>query len=101
MSGWLGGWFGGGNAAKKSQASKEAILGLRTQLDMLQKREAHTEKQILEQENIARKHVSTNKTSTLISRSPTSFFTWTNIFSLQELHRREIEFTSEYGPLVH
>ncbi|KAI5795237.1 Snf7-domain-containing protein [Geopyxis carbonaria] len=62
MSGWLGGWFGGGSASKKSQASKEAILGLRTQLDMLQKREAHTEKQIIEQENIARKHVQTNKT---------------------------------------
>ena len=62
MSSWLGGWFGGGASnAKKSQASKEAILGLRRQLDMLRKREAHVEKQIADEDATARKHINTNK----------------------------------------
>jgi len=55
-------WFGGGGSAKKGQQSKEAILKLRQQLDMLRKREEYTEKQILEQDAIARKNVTTNKT---------------------------------------
>jgi charged multivesicular body protein 4 len=60
MSSWLGGWFGGG-AAKKSQASKEAIIGLRRQLDMLRKREAHVEKQIADEDANARRYINTNK----------------------------------------
>lgn len=40
---------------------KEAILNLRRQLDMLQKRERHLESQISEQEAIARKNVNTDK----------------------------------------
>jgi len=55
-------WFGGGVAANKSQQSKEAILKLRQQLDMLRKREEYTEKQMFEQDAIARKNVTTNKT---------------------------------------
>ncbi|KAG9250477.1 Snf7-domain-containing protein [Emericellopsis atlantica] len=57
------GWFGGGGAAQKRKDSpKNAILGLRSQLDMLQKREKYLQSQIDEQENIARKNVNTNKT---------------------------------------
>ncbi|KAL7908956.1 Snf7 domain-containing protein [Trichoderma velutinum] len=57
------GWFGGGAAAqKKKDSAKNAILGLRAQLDMLQKRERHIQHQIEEQEDIARKNVNTNKT---------------------------------------
>ncbi|KAI9735839.1 MAG: ESCRT-III subunit protein snf7 [Cirrosporium novae-zelandiae] len=60
MSSWGMGWFGGG-AQKRKNAPKDAILGLRQQLDMLQKREKHLENQINEQDAIARKNVSTNK----------------------------------------
>ncbi|KAH0492333.1 hypothetical protein TgHK011_007291 [Trichoderma gracile] len=57
------GWFGGGAAAqKKKDSAKNAILGLRSQLDMLQKRERHIQNQIEEQEAVARKNVNTNKT---------------------------------------
>ncbi|KAF3394517.1 Vacuolar-sorting protein snf7 [Penicillium rolfsii] len=54
-------WFGGAAAQKRKDAPKEAILGLRRQLDMLQKREKHLENQIAEQDAAARKHVATNK----------------------------------------
>lgn len=54
-------WFGGGPAQKRKDSPKNAILGLRSQLDMLQKREKHLQSQIDEQEATARKHVSTNK----------------------------------------
>jgi hypothetical protein len=60
MSG-IWGWFGGGSAASKKDAPKNAILGLRSQLDMLQKRERHLQSQMDEQDQIARKNVSTNK----------------------------------------
>ncbi|PQE04528.1 vacuolar-sorting snf7 protein [Rutstroemia sp. NJR-2017a BVV2] len=50
-----------GNAQKKKDSPKNAILALRAQLEMLQKREQHTQRQIDEQEAIARKNVSTNK----------------------------------------
>ncbi|KAI1821511.1 vacuolar-sorting protein SNF7 [Xylaria intraflava] len=61
MSG-VWGWFGGG-AAKKKDTPKNAILGLRTQLEMLQKRERHLMNQMDEQDAIARKNVNTNKTA--------------------------------------
>jgi cell division protein FtsB len=65
MSGWgIGGWFGGGAAARK-EAPKKAILALRAQLEMLSKREKHLENQINEQDGIARKHISTNKNGKL------------------------------------
>lgn len=59
MSGWGLGWFGGG--AAKKDAPKKAILGLRSQLEMLNKREKHLENQMNEQDALARKHISTNK----------------------------------------
>ncbi|KAH7149403.1 Snf7-domain-containing protein [Dactylonectria estremocensis] len=55
------GWFGGAAAQKKKDSPKNAILGLRSQLDMLQKREKHLQNQIDEQDAVARKNVSTNK----------------------------------------
>lgn len=61
MSG-LWGWFGGGAAQKRKDAPKNVILDLRTNLEMLQKREAHLFRQIEEQEQIARKNVTTNTT---------------------------------------
>ncbi|KAB8071352.1 Snf7-domain-containing protein [Aspergillus leporis] len=54
-------WFGGAAAQKRKDAPKDAILKLREQLDMLQKREKHLENQIAEQEAVAKKHVATNK----------------------------------------
>ncbi|AEO56073.1 hypothetical protein MYCTH_66289 [Thermothelomyces thermophilus ATCC 42464] len=62
MSG-IWGWFGGGAAQKRKDTPKNVILDLRTQLEMLQKREAHLTRQIEEQEQIARKNVNTNKTA--------------------------------------
>lgn len=56
------GWFGGAAAQKRKDAPKNAILSLRGQLDMLQKRERHLESQMAEQEAIARKNISANKT---------------------------------------
>ncbi|KAM4057596.1 snf7 domain-containing protein [Hirsutella rhossiliensis] len=53
-------WFGGG-AAQRKDTPKDAILGLRSHLDMLQKREKHLQNQIDEQQNIARKNANTNK----------------------------------------
>ena len=59
MSGWGMGWFGGGQA--KKEAPKKAILQLRGQLEMLNKREKHLQNQMDEQDTIARKYVSSNK----------------------------------------
>ncbi|KAK4690778.1 charged multivesicular body protein 4A/B, partial [Lecanoromycetidae sp. Uapishka_2] len=61
MSGW-GAWFGGQSAQKRKDAPKKAILDLRQQLDMLQKRERHLENQMAKQDEIARENVTTNKT---------------------------------------
>lgn len=60
-------WFGGAAAQKRKDAPKNAILLLREQLDMLQKREKHLENQIAEQEAVARKNVNTNKNGTSCS----------------------------------
>jgi charged multivesicular body protein 4 len=54
-------WFGGGAAQARKDAPKNAILSLRQQLDMLQKRERHLENQMSEQDAVARKNVATNK----------------------------------------
>ncbi|KAK4191586.1 putative vacuolar-sorting protein SNF7 [Podospora australis] len=62
MSG-IWGWFGGGAAQKRKDTPKNVILDLRTQLEMLQKRENHILRQIEEQDKEARKHVTTNKTA--------------------------------------
>jgi charged multivesicular body protein 4A/B len=58
------GWFGGQAAQKRKEAPKNAILNLRQTLDMLQKREKHLETQMAEQEALARKNITTNKTGT-------------------------------------
>jgi len=60
MSG-VWGWFGGQSAQSKKDTPKNAILGLRSQLEMLQKRERHLQTQMDEQDAIARKNVTTNK----------------------------------------
>ncbi|KAK5115326.1 ESCRT-III subunit protein snf7 [Meristemomyces frigidus] len=60
-SGWGWGSLFGGNAAKSKDAPKNAILGLRSTLEMLSKREKHLQHQMDEQDNIARKNVTTNK----------------------------------------
>lgn len=60
MSGWGLGWFGGG-AQKKKEAPKHAILQLRSTQEMLTKRENHLQRQMEEQEAIARKNVNSNK----------------------------------------
>jgi charged multivesicular body protein 4 len=54
-------WFGGNAQQKRKDSPKNAILGLRSQLDMLQKRENYLQTQIDEQDGLARKHVNTNK----------------------------------------
>lgn len=60
MSGWGLGWFGGASAQKQKNSPKSAILRLRSQLDMLQKREKHLQNQMDEQDGLARKYVTTN-----------------------------------------
>lgn len=57
--------FGGGGGQKSKDSPKNAILALRSQLEMLQKREKHIQSQIDQQNEIARKNVSTNKNGTL------------------------------------
>lgn len=59
-------WFGGQSAQKRREAPKEAILKLREQLEMLQKREKYLESQMAEQEAIAKKNVTTNKNGTSV-----------------------------------
>ena len=62
------GWFGGAAAQKRKDTPKNAILGLRAQLDMLQKRERHLQNQIDEQDGIARKNVISNKNGMRLSQ---------------------------------
>jgi charged multivesicular body protein 4 len=62
-------WFGGQGAQKRKEAPKEAILGLRGQLEMLTKREKHLESQIADQEAIAKKNVASNKNGTVMNRN--------------------------------
>jgi hypothetical protein len=73
MWGSMGTWFGGsgsGSQARKD-APKKAILDLRQQLDMLNKREKHLENQMAEQEALARKYISSNnKTGMLRGSAP-------------------------------
>ena len=60
MASWGMGWFGGGTP-KKKDAPKNAILQLRSTLDMLNKREKHLQVQMDDEDAKARKFVSTNK----------------------------------------
>lgn len=59
---WGVSWFGGSGGQKRKDAPKKAILDLRQQLDMLQKRERYLENQMAKEDEIARKSISTNKT---------------------------------------
>lgn len=59
---WWSSWFGGSGGQKRKDAPKKAILDLRQQLDMLQKRERYLENQMAKQDEIAKESVSTNKT---------------------------------------
>jgi charged multivesicular body protein 4 len=61
-------WFGGAAAQKRKDVPKNAILKLREQLEMLQKRERHLENLISEQDALARKNVNTDKNGTFTSR---------------------------------
>ena len=72
-----GSWFGGQNAQKRKDAPKKAILDLRQQLDMLQKREKYLETQMAQQDEIARKNVTSNKTGGSILEVPR--MSWTTI----------------------
>ena len=54
------GWFGGGTQ-KRKDAPKNAILQLRSTLEMLNKREKHLQNQIDEEMAKARKFATTNK----------------------------------------
>jgi len=79
MSGWGLGWFGGGQA--KKEAPKKAILQLRGQLEMLNKREKHLQNQMDEQDALARKHVSSNKAG---------LHTWTCYAVVSGKHRTDV-----------
>lgn len=63
-------WFGGAAAQKRKDAPKNAILKLREQLDMLQKRERHLESQISDQDASARKNINTDKNGTRVIYRP-------------------------------
>lgn len=68
MSGWGLGWFGGG--AQQKESPKHAILGLRSQLEMLSKRETHLQNQIDEQDTLARKYISGNRNGEYVLPHP-------------------------------
>lgn len=61
---WGTTWFGGQGTGgqKRKDAPKKAILDLRQQLDMLQKRERHLMNQMDKQDEVARENVTSNKT---------------------------------------
>jgi charged multivesicular body protein 4 len=65
-------WFGGQSAQQRKDAPKNAILALRQQLEMLQKREKHLENLMNEQDAIARKNVTTNKNGEWVLFPPIS-----------------------------
>ena len=68
MTGWgLGGWFGGGQANRRD-APKDAILQLRSTLEMLNKRERHLQNQMDDEDQKARKFVNTNKAGMYLLR---------------------------------
>jgi charged multivesicular body protein 4A/B len=68
-AGWGWGNLFGGNAKNTKESTKNAILGLRGTLDMLSKREKHLQNQMDEQDNVARKNVSSNKGGKFITQS--------------------------------
>jgi hypothetical protein len=64
--------FGGGQAAnkKKQDAAKNSIVKLREQVNMLEKKETHLQKQIDDLTATAKRNVTTNKKGTLPFPSP-------------------------------
>ncbi|KAK9460052.1 Snf7-domain-containing protein [Lipomyces oligophaga] len=63
MSTWLSSMFGGGSAAPQRDGPKKAIIALRQHLDTLAKKEQYIEQRISEQEAIARKNITKNKSA--------------------------------------
>ena len=59
MSSWAS-WFGGGRKDSRESA-RDAIVGLRSQLLMLEKKEEHLNKKIEEEMKKARANATTNK----------------------------------------
>ncbi|ODV91342.1 hypothetical protein CANCADRAFT_122848 [Tortispora caseinolytica NRRL Y-17796] len=59
MSTWLSSMFGAKQT--KKDAPKNAIVKLRTQLELLGRKEKYLEQQIMEQDQLARANISTNK----------------------------------------
>lgn len=51
----------GGNGQQKKELPKKAIVELREHIQMLNKKRAHLELQIADQDTLARKHITTNK----------------------------------------
>ena len=80
-----GAWFGGNGGQKRKDAPKKAILDLRQQLEMLQKRERHLENQMAKQDEIARENVSTNKTGKIASLPVTENCVKLGISRLREI----------------
>lgn len=75
-------WFGGAAAQKRKEAPKNAILMLREQLDMLQKREKYLEHQMEEQDSVARKNVNSNKNGTSLFLSFSfGWFGWSDMLT--------------------
>jgi len=66
--------FGGGAAAnkKKQDAAKNSIIKLREQVNMLEKKEAHLQKQIDDLTATAKRNVTTNKKGKQTAPSPLS-----------------------------
>jgi charged multivesicular body protein 4 len=54
-------------APKKKESPKDAIVGLRSQLDMLEKRERHLQSQLKEQEAQVKKYATTNRDGKRVS----------------------------------
>ncbi|KAK9455609.1 Snf7-domain-containing protein [Dipodascopsis uninucleata] len=52
---------GGSTSSRNANDAKSVILALRTQLELLEKKEKHIEQQIEEQDKLARKNIATNK----------------------------------------
>jgi hypothetical protein len=82
------GWFGVANKEKNSP--RNAILALREQLELLQKRKAHLQRQMDEQHALARQNVSSNKAGESLMRSIATQATryWVANSIIRQLRRR-------------
>lgn len=85
----------GPSAAKKKDIPKKAILDVRQQLEMLQKKEKHLEQQIEEQDSIARKNVQSNKTGLAPTLPPTTPLSEWDLFSCPRVFEGCLYFISE------